>query len=115
MARLDVGDEAAVVLLTVGEKVAALRGDLRFPLSSVRSVEVLADGGGATRGVRGPGLPIPGRRIGTWRRAGNKMLVSVRRRQPALRIALAGQPHGAILLGVEDPGAEKAKLERVLA
>ena len=87
------------VRLTRREKVAGLLRDLNVPLSAVRAVTVVADGLDATQGLRAPGLAIPGRRIGTWRRGGqNKTVVAVRRGHPALWVELSGQPWSGLLL-----------------
>lgn len=111
MATVDVGTEAVTVRLTTAEKLAAWRGDLVFPRSSVTSVETFDDGLAATRGLRAPGLAIPRRRrIGTWRRRHGKELVSVRGGQPAVRIELASQPFTAVVLGVDDADRLAASL-----
>ncbi|WP_209307517.1 hypothetical protein [Geodermatophilus sp. DF01-2] len=92
------------VSLSRGERVLGLLRDLEVPRSAVRSVEVLPDGLAATRGLRAPGLALPGRRkIGTWRGRGEKTLVSVRRGRPAVRVRLTGQRFDTLLLGVDDP------------
>ncbi|WP_104526003.1 hypothetical protein, partial [Blastococcus atacamensis] len=81
------------VHLGPGEKLAGLLfRDVEVPLDSIREVEVLPDGLRAPRGIRTPGLALPGRRrIGTWRRSGQRTMVSVRRGQPAVRVRLDGQ------------------------
>ncbi|SET19577.1 hypothetical protein SAMN04488546_1612 [Geodermatophilus poikilotrophus] len=91
---------------TRAERVLGLLRDLEVPLSAVRSVDVVPDGPAAARGVRAPGLGLPGLRlIGTWRGRGGKSLVSVRRGQPAVRVRLTGQRFDTLLLGVDDPAA----------
>ena len=71
----------------------------------------MADGLAAARGLRAPGLGLPGRRkIGTWRRIGERSLVSVRRGQPALRIALEGQRYDTLVSGTDEPAALAAAL-----
>jgi hypothetical protein len=82
------------------ERVAGLVRDLDVPLSAVRSVEVAPDGLAAARGLRAPGLGIPGRRkIGTWRWRGHKSWVAVRRGEPALVIELDGVRFDRIVVG----------------
>jgi hypothetical protein len=91
------------VTFTRTEKVAGLLRDLQVPLSAVRSVEVVPDGITATRGLRAPGLGLPGiRKIGTWRAPGSRSLVSVRAGRPALRITLEGQRYAQLLLEADD-------------
>jgi hypothetical protein len=61
--------------------------------------------------VRAPGLGLPGvRKVGTWRGRDGRTLVSVRRGQPGLRIALTGQHFDTLLIGVDDPAAVAGEL-----
>jgi hypothetical protein len=50
------------------------------------------------------------RKIGTWRGAGRRTLVSVRRGQPALRVRLDGQRWDELLVGTDDAAAVAASL-----
>ncbi|WP_422741723.1 hypothetical protein ACN27B_25480 [Micromonospora sp. WMMD754] len=94
------------VRLTAAEKVWALRGDLSFPRSAVRTATVVPDGLHATRGLRAPGLGVPGlRKVGTWRGAAGRQFVSVRTGQPAVRITLTDQRYDALLIGADDAAA----------
>lgn len=111
MAHLDITDDHVDVRLTRAEKFFALRGDYRFARRNVESVEVFDDGLDATKGLRAPGLGIPGmRRVGTWRSRDGKQLVSVRRNQPAVRITLTGERDRAVVIGVDDPTAIRTSL-----
>ncbi|MGR6319685.1 hypothetical protein Q2K19_27470 [Micromonospora soli] len=106
MATIDLTTDLIQVRLTAAEKLWALRGDLRFPRSAVRAVTVEPDGLHATRGLRAPGLGVPGRRkVGTWRGRSGREFVSVRAGQPAVRITLAGQRYDAVLVGADDAPA----------
>ncbi|SDC79763.1 hypothetical protein SAMN05660690_2592 [Geodermatophilus telluris] len=106
MATIRATAETLTVTLTRAEKVLGLLRDLEVPLSAVRSVEVVPDGIAATRGLRAPGLGLPGLRlVGTWRRRGDRTLVSVRRGEPAVRIGLAGQRYDAVLVSAADAAA----------
>ena len=99
MAELDITATTAQVRLTTAEKIFGLLRDLSFPLSAVTSVTGEDDGLRAARGLRGPGLALPGRRkIGTWRGRGRRTLVSVRAGEPAIRIALTGQRFDEVVL-----------------
>jgi hypothetical protein len=92
-----------LVRFTRAEKIAGLVRDVGFPLGSVSGVEVEPEPLAAIRGLRAPGLALPGlRKVGTWRRAGSRTLVSVRRDQPALRVRLHGQRYAALLVGTDD-------------
>lgn len=99
------GDELHVAL-TGFEKVAGLHRDIRVPIAAVRDVRVEADAVGAARGLRAPGLAIPGRtKIGTWRRRGAQGFVVARRGVPAVRVALSGTDHDELLVSVGDAEA----------
>lgn len=94
------------ISLTRAEKALGLLRDLQVPRSAVTAVEVVPDGLAATRGVRAPGLGLPGRRkIGTWRGRGEKTLVTVQRGQPAVRVRLTGQRFDTLLVGTDDAAA----------
>jgi hypothetical protein len=111
MATVTATPRTLTVSLSRSERVLGLLRSLEVPLSAVREVEVVPDGLAATRGLRAPGLALPGvRKIGTWRGRGTKTLVSVRRGQPAVRVHLTGQRFDALLLGVDDPAAVAATL-----
>jgi hypothetical protein len=104
MATVSRTTDSLSVSLTRGEKIGGLLRDVTVPLSAVRSAEVVADGLHAPRGLRAPGLALPGRRmIGTWRARGERSMVSVRRGQPALRVRLTGQRYDTLLIGLDDP------------
>jgi len=100
MTTMTVTPQTLRIQFTRLEKIAGLVRDLEVPLSAVRSVSVEADGLAAARGVRAPGLGLPGvRKVGTWRGRGRRALVSVRRDQPALRLSLEGSRFTEVLLG----------------
>ncbi len=106
MATLQVTAPTLSLRLTRREKIAGLLRDLEVPLSAVRSVEVVTDPLRAMRGLRAPGLALPGlRKVGTWRRPGERTLVCVRRGEPAVRIGLEGQRYDVLLVGPTDADA----------
>jgi len=95
------------ITFTTYEKVAGLLRDISVPLASIASVTVEPDGVRATKGLRAPGLGVPGRRkIGTWRRRHGgrtvRTAVSVRSGQPAVRIELHDTLWDQILIGDDD-------------
>lgn len=82
------------------DKALGLLRDQVVPRSSITGVEVVEDGLSAPRGLRAPGLGLPGlRKIGTWRRRGSTTLVDVRRGEPAVRVRLTGHRYDELLLG----------------
>ncbi|WP_456919905.1 hypothetical protein [Geodermatophilus sp. SYSU D00708] len=111
MATVTTTPQTLRITLTTAEKVLGLLGDLEVPRASVTSAEVVPDGLAGARGLRAPGLGLPGvRKIGTWRAREEKSLVSVRRGQPAVRVRLAGQRYDALLVGADDAAALAADL-----
>ena len=113
MTRVAIGPNSMAVTFTRAEKVAGLLRDQEIPLAAVRSVEVVPDGISAARGLRAPGLGIPGyRKIGTWRGRGGRTLVVARSGRPALRITLDGQRYARLLLDVDRPAEVAAALAR---
>ena len=98
------------VTFSTYEKVAGLLRDISIPRTTVASVTVEADGIKAAKGIRAPGLGLPGlRKVGTWRRRSNgrsvRTAVSVKAHQPALRIQLSGSSWDQLLIG--HPQAER--------
>ncbi|MEV1142441.1 hypothetical protein [Micromonospora sp. NPDC049799] len=111
MATVEITAERIRVRLSPAEKIFALRGDLSFPRTCVRGAEVVLDGVTAPRGLRAPGLGLPGlRNVGTWRARSGTEFVSVRTGQPAVRITLIGQPYDSLLIGSDDPAALARRL-----
>ena len=74
-----------------------------MPRSAITAAEAVPSGLAVLRGLRAPGLGLPGvRAIGTWRARGEKSYVSVRRDQPALRLRLTGQRYDTVLISTPD-------------
>ena len=117
MASVHLTDDELVVHLSRPEKLAALHGDVRVPGTAIRSVAVERQPLAAVRGLRAPGLSIPGRtKIGTWRRFRHRGFVVARRDMPALRVRLAGAPYDDVLVSTPDAEATAAAIrERWLA
>ena len=106
MATVQLTPTTLTVHFTPAEKFWGLVRDLVGDRAAVLGVDVVPEPLAATRGLRAPGLAWPGRRkIGTWRRRGEKSLVSVRRGQPAVRIRLEGARYDTLLVGADDAAA----------
>ena len=111
MTAILVSDDTLTVRLTPLTKLAGLLRNQVVPLTAVTAVDVVQDGLAAARGLRAPGLALPGRRkVGTWRGRGARRLVDVRRGQPALRLQLRGQRYDELLLGHDDAVALASRL-----
>jgi hypothetical protein len=106
MATMQLTPTHLTVRFTLAEKVAGLVRDVELPRAAVRSAEVVAEPLSEMRGMRAPGLALPGlRKVGTWRRAGERTLVCVRKGQPAIRVRLDGARYDTALLGTDDAAA----------
>jgi hypothetical protein len=112
MATVHVDSDRIRIHLSFLEKLAGLHGDLTVPRSSVRTVEVVADGPAAAHGLRAPGLAIPGRvKMGTWRgRQGRRRYISVRRDVPALALTLDGHRYETVLVSAPEAHAVASAL-----
>jgi hypothetical protein len=111
MATVQLTPTTVTVRFTLAEKIAGLVRDVEVPRAAVRGAELVPDPLTAMRGLRAPGLALPGvRKVGTWRRHGEKSLVSVRRGQPAVRIRLSGQRFDTLLVGADDAAALAGEL-----
>ena len=106
MAQLVVGTDEVRVRLSRGEKIGGLHGDLAAPLNRVRDAEAVAEPYLVVRGIRAPGLGVPGRiKIGTWRSKGCRTFAVARRGQPGVRIRLHDNTFDQVVLSVPDgPG-----------
>ncbi|MGY1753730.1 hypothetical protein [Blastococcus sp. SYSU D01042] len=103
MATIDTTPGTVRISLSRTEKFFGLLRDLEVPRSAITAAEAVPSGLGALRGLRAPGLGLPGvRAIGTWRARGEKSYVSVRRHQPALRLRLTGQRYDTVLISTPD-------------
>ncbi len=101
MARLTLTQDTLQLRFTTTEKVLGLVRDHEFPRSAIASARVEQDGLAAVRGLRAPGLGLPGiRKIGTWRGQG-RTLVSVRRGAPAVAVELTGQRFARLVVAID--------------
>ena len=105
MATLAVEGAELVVRLSTMEKLGSLRGDLRVPVSAVRSVTVEPSQWGLVRGIRMAGAGVPGViALGSRRHSGGKDFTAIYGRRPVVRIELAdGSPFARLLIRVASP------------
>jgi hypothetical protein len=98
------GDEL-VVHLTRAEHVEGLHGDLRFPASSVRTVNVLDDAMAAVHGIRAPGTGVPGIvKVGTYHGRRHTTFVAVHHDTPrGVRVTLQGVGYTELIVGCHEP------------
>ncbi|HXW87028.1 MAG TPA: hypothetical protein VEJ42_02100 [Streptosporangiaceae bacterium] len=101
------GDELVLHLTTL-EELASIHGDIRAPLSSVTSVEVLEDAHEpADAGFKVIGGRLPGNfEIGTFSASGHRIFAAVHHDTPrGLLITFEGAHHAAWIVGCADPEA----------
>jgi hypothetical protein len=113
VASLLVQGEELVVSLSGAEQVAAMRGDVRVPLSAVKAVSIDLDPWCALRGIRAPGTGFPGVvAYGVRRLTGDRPdFAAVHGRGPAVRVELGAEAvFGRLLVTVEDPEGTLAAL-----
>jgi len=106
------GDELVVQLREV-EKIEAVHGEVRVPLRSVTTVEVLDDAVGAVHGFR-VGTGVPGSvAIGTFRSRDAKIFAVVHHDTPrGVRVDLEDAPFDQLIVGCDDPEGVAAALRR---
>jgi hypothetical protein len=111
MAKLIVDGPDLVVQMSSLEKLGALRGDVRVPLTTVRSAEVEPNPWGALRGMR-IGTGIPGViALGRRRFAHGQDFTAVQGGGPAIRVDLSqGSPFSRLVVSVTDPDSTLAEI-----
>ena len=113
MAELAIEGDDLVVRLSTAEKLEAVHGEVRVPLDSVKSVEVLDDALSAIHGIR-VGTGIPGSvAIGTFSSRTAKIFAVVHHDTPrGVRVALEGDHFDELIVGCPDPEAVAASLHQ---
>ena len=84
MARIELDEESITVRLQGLERLWALRTRVTADRSAVRAATASDDVMTQVRGLRAPGLGLPGLRIGTWRSPQGRDLIIARRGQPGV-------------------------------
>jgi hypothetical protein len=116
MSRFEVVGSDLVLHLRWGEKIAGLHGDIRAPLTSVRSVSVPTYPWQALRGWRMAGTGIP--RIvalGTRRHGTGYDFAALHTNQPAVQVELATGRFERWLASVGEGVDARAEAERIAA
>lgn len=105
MATLMRQGDTLVLRLTLIETVESLHGDLRVPISAVRSVTILENAIRAVHGLKFPGTRIPGFiAMGTFLSSDEKIFAMVHyRTQRGIEICFTGTAFGTWIIGAKDP------------
>ena len=113
MSTITLSDTTLTIRLSPVEKLLGLRRDQAVERGAVTDVHVVPDGMAAARGLRAPGLALPGRRkLGTWRSGGATRLVDVRAGEPTLVVRVKGHRYDELLLSPPDAEALASALSR---
>jgi len=117
MARLIVGgDVLSVHLWFLGRAGACVPGDLRFPLTAVRSVRVTEQPWSEVRGERSPGTHVRGLvALGTFKHLYGRDFVAVYGRGPALVVELDGMRFMRLVISRQDAEQVAEQLEELTA
>jgi hypothetical protein len=117
VAQLLVEGGELVVHLTRREKAWGFHGDVRVPLSAVRSVSAPDNAWAQLRGWRMAGTGIPGLiALGTRRHGDGYDFTAVRRQRPAVQVDLNGPPRWQRLLVSMDDGVDASvEADRIAA
>lgn len=112
MARLLVEGSDLVVALSVLEKLGALRGDVRVPVSAVRSADAEARPWAELRGIRLAGTGIPGVvALGTRYSRSGRNFAALYGRGPAVRVELGTEsPFSRLLVSMADAQTTAAQI-----
>lgn len=103
MARLTVDGSALIMALNPLEKLGALHGSVRVPLTAIAAMEPCDAIWDELRGWRMPGTGLPGMiALGTWRYSGGKDFVAVCGRGGVV-VTLAGLEWNRLLVSCRDP------------
>ena len=100
MATLIVHTDYLEIKLSRGEKIASLhRSDLEIPLDKIRSAALTDDPWVWVRGLRSPGLGVPGNvAVGTWRFHDGKDFLLVRGKKPAVVIDIDDFEYARVII-----------------
>ena len=97
---------------SVLERVGGVFGELVVLRDQVVGARVVADGLAEVRGLRAPGLHVPGvNKYGTWRRRGSKTYVAVRRGRPALVLDLKEHDYERVVVSAAQASRLVEQLE----
>ena len=114
MGRLEVDGSDLVLRLTWREKIGGLHGNIRAPLTSVRSVGVPSSPWLSLRGWRMAGIGLPGIvALGTRRHADGYDFSVLHRSRPAVRVDLATGRFGRWVVSVDEGEDAHTEAKRV--
>lgn len=112
MARVSLDGENLVVAIQGMDRLWALKSRLVVPLDKVRGVTADAGAVKEPKGLRAPGLHVPGVAVvGTFYQDGERVFWDVHDAARTVVIELAEQRYARLVVGVADPRATVAMIE----
>ena len=87
------------------DKLWSLKRRLEIPLASVRGATFDPGANNEPKGLRAPGLAIPGKWAGTFLRDGERSFWNVSKPGETVVIELANEHYDRLILTVDDPRA----------
>ncbi len=117
MAQLIVDGDELVLHLPIGQKVLSFHGDIRVPLTGVRSVRAVEKPWLALRGRRMAGTALRGvAAMGTWIHGDRRFdFCIVRREQHAVQVDLNVGRFERFLVSLAEPADYRAEADRLAA
>jgi hypothetical protein len=114
MAAIRISGGDLIVKLSHLEKAGAMRGDVRVPVSAVRTVRVTDDAWSELEGIRAPGTGWPGVIALGTRRGGGKQFAAVYRHRRSIVIDLEGADFTRLIVSLNDPDGVAARIREVI-
>jgi hypothetical protein len=103
MARVSITDRLLTIELQGLHRLWALKRRIQVPLAHVRGATADPDIIGEPKGIRAPGLHLPGAVIGTFLQDGEKHFWDVRSGRHAIVVELAEETYTRLIVDVDDP------------
>ena len=101
-----------LIEMSVGEKIAAIRGNLAVPLAKVTGASIVPKNFWLNLGLRMPGTGLPPFIVaGTFIKKADTAFVSYRKGQTPVEIVLTGHRFARLVVGV----ASQAEAEQVIS
>jgi hypothetical protein len=117
MVRVSIQGDAAVFDVQGLHKLWAFKSRLKVPRAHIRNVRADPDvATGLWKGFRMPGTHLPGiLAAGTFFKGGKRFFWDVRNKQNTIVVELDDDPYYQLIIEVEDPDAEIARLRPPVA
>ncbi|MGH7610987.1 MAG: hypothetical protein ACREN4_03100 [Candidatus Dormibacteria bacterium] len=112
MAEVQIDGDQLVVKMTGMEKLESMHGDLRVPLSSVRSVQVSDNPSAAISGMKLVGTGLPGgTAVGTWTGSEGETFAVEHHGSRGIVVTLEGARYQQLVIGCEQPEEVAARIQ----